>query len=154
MEMNKFIVSILAAGSLLLSCHSQPKESVDAISSQSDSLAYIIGMNIADNLIAMDSTININVVCRAIAEKSQSKSRFTDEQARTYYLRYLTFIEPEQRRGYEEQYLEDLAKSNRNYTRARSGLTYDIEVIGDEEFTPKRPSDEISLCYTIARVNG
>ncbi len=136
--MNRFIVSILVAGAFLFSCKGEAKKATATMSTQTDSLAYIIGMNIADNLMAMDSTININVVCRAIAEKSKAKAKLTDEQARDYYLRYIAYIEPEQKRGYEEQYLEDLSIANRDFTRSKSGLTYHIDVIGDEKFTPKR----------------
>ncbi|MFI3281421.1 MAG: FKBP-type peptidyl-prolyl cis-trans isomerase N-terminal domain-containing protein [Rikenellaceae bacterium] len=154
--MNRVITSLLISGvALFASCSGEPKSATSsALKSETDSLAYVIGMNIADNLIAMDSTINVAVVCRAIAEQTSSKALLTTDQARTYYLRYLTYVEPERKRGYEEQYLEDLAKSNRDFTRSKSGLTYNIAVIGDEEFTPKSPNDLVSLRYTISRIGG
>ncbi len=152
--MNKFIVSTLLVAATLISCKSEPKAVISPLKSETDSLAYIIGMNIADNLLAMDSTINIAVVCRAIAEQSGSKSLFTSDDARDYYLRYLSYVEPERKRGYEEQYLEDLTKANRDFTRSKSGLTYNVAVIGDESLTPKGTNDLISLRYTIARVGG
>ncbi len=130
------------------------KRAVAPLTSQSDSLAYIIGLNVAENLMKMDSTINYEVVCRAIGDKFASRELLTDTQARDYYLRYLTYVIPERKRGYEEQYLEDLAKSDRSYTRSKSGLTYTIDVIGDEDFTPRNSGDLISLRYTIKRVDG
>ncbi len=155
--MNKkigFVLSALCVAATLVSCNSEPKSVVAQLKTESDSLAYIIGMNVADNLLAMDSTINMKVVCRAIAERSASKSLLTHDDAKTYYLRYLTYVEPERKRGYEEQYLEDLVKADRTFTRSKSGLTYHIDVIGDEDFTPRGVNDLISLRYTISRVDG
>ncbi len=153
--MNRVISSLIViCGLWLASCGAEKKTVVSPLKSETDSLAYVIGLNIADNLMAMDSTINISVVCRAIAERTSSKALLTADQARDYYLRYLTYVEPERKRGYEEQYLEDLSKSSREFTRSKSGLTYNIAVIGDEALTPKGANDLISLCYTISRIDG
>lgn len=152
--MNKFIVSILLIGACFVSCKSEPKAAVAPLKSETDSLAYVIGLNIAENLMAMDSTINVNVVCRAIAESVSSKALMSREEAKMYYLRYLTYVEPERKRGYEEKYLEDLARTNRDFTRNAKGLTYNVTVIGDESLTPKGTNDLVSLRYTISRVNG
>ncbi len=152
--MNKFIASTLLIAAMTISCKSEQKSAITPLKSQTDSLAYVIGLSVADNLIAMDSTINLAAVSRAIAESQTSKRLFNAEEAKIYYLRYLTHVEPERKRGYEEQWLEDLAKSNRDFTRSNSGLTYNIAVIGDENLTPKGVNDLVSLRYTIKRVNG
>ncbi len=151
--MNRVYLLVVALVAIV-SCKSEPNTTVAPLKSETDSLAYIIGMNIADNLMAMDSTINVNVVCRAIAEQAKSKSLMTTDEAKIYYLRYLTYVEPERMRGYEEQYLVDLVKSDRRFARSKSGLTYEVEVIGDESFTPRATNDLISLRYTITRVDG
>lgn len=124
------------------------------LSSQSDSLAYIVGMNIAEQLHKMDSTINYGVVCRAIMERMEHKSLMSDEEAKVQYLRYLLYVEPERKRGYEEQFLADLAASDRDYTRTKSGLTYHIEVIGDESLQPKSSNDWVVVNYVISQVGG
>ncbi|MFI3264709.1 MAG: FKBP-type peptidyl-prolyl cis-trans isomerase [Rikenellaceae bacterium] len=152
--MNRFIASILLVAAIFTSCNNSSKPTVATLATKTDSLAYVIGVSIADNLMAMDSTINIAVVCRAIAEQASSKSLLTRDEARDYYLRYISFVEPERKRGYEEQYLEDLAKVNRDFTRSKSGLTYNIAVIGDEEFIPRRTTDLISMRYSVSRMNG
>ncbi len=152
--MNRFLVSALFVAATLVSCKSEPTTEVTPLKVETDSLAYIIGMNIADNLMAMDSTINVAVVCRAIAERSAEQSLISSDDARDYYLRYLTYVEPERKRGYEEQYLEDLTKANRDFTRSKSGLTYKIEVIGDESLTPRGVNDLISVRYTVSRIDG
>ncbi|MFR9504232.1 MAG: FKBP-type peptidyl-prolyl cis-trans isomerase [Rikenellaceae bacterium] len=153
--MNKSVISILTViSALLLSCKGESKVVKSPLAKETDSLAYVIGLNIADNLMAMDSTINVAVVCRAITERASSKALLTTDEARDYYLRYLTYVEPERRRGYEEQYLEDLVKANRDFTRSKSGLTYNISIIGDESLTPKGVNDLVSLRYTISRIDG
>lgn len=124
------------------------------LSSQSDSLAYIVGMNIAEQLQKMDSTINYGVVCRAIMERMEHKSLMSDEEAKVQYLRYLLYVEPERKRGYEEQFLADLAAADREYTRTKSGLTYHIEVIGDESLQPKSSNDWVVVNYVISQVGG
>ncbi len=154
--MNRLIFSALAATTLLISCSQTSKTPVAVLATETDSLAYVIGVSIADNLMAMDSTINIAAVCRAISEQTSTKSKplLSRDQAREYYLRYITFVKPEQKRGYEEQYLEDMVKSSRDFTRSNSGLTYNIAVIGDEEFTPRRVNDLVSIRYRVSRMNG
>ncbi|MFI3286078.1 MAG: FKBP-type peptidyl-prolyl cis-trans isomerase [Rikenellaceae bacterium] len=152
--MNKFLVAALLMAATFISCKNEPKSQVAALKSETDSLAYIIGMNIADNLMAMDSTINVGVVCRAIVERSGAKSIISFDDARDYYLRYLTYVEPERKRGYEEQYLEELTKTNRDFTRSKSGLTYNIAVIGDESLTPKGINDLVSMRYSVSRIDG
>ncbi len=120
----------------------------------SDSLAYIVGINIAAQLQKMDSTINYGVVCRAIMEYSQGESLMNDEEAKTQYLRYLLHVEPEQRRKYEEQFLTDLALNDRDFTRTKTGLAYHIEVIGDEKLQPKSTTDWVVFNFSISRVGG
>ncbi len=124
------------------------------LATESDSLSYIIGMSVVEQLVKMDSMLSLDVVCRAIMEHSRGEAVFNRDDARQDYLRYLLYVEPERRRGYEEKFLSDLAESDRSYTRTKSGLTYHVDVIGNESLTPRMTSDWLSLKYTIARVGG
>ena len=155
--MRKILISFIFATAMLASCNKGDGGSGGAkapLTTQEDSLAYIVGLNIANNLMQMDSMINADVVCRAISDRFKSSQIISDRQARDYYLRYLTYVEPERRRSYEERYLSDLASSSRTYTRTNSGLTYTIDVIGDEKLTPRNNNDLLSIRYTISRVDG
>ncbi len=124
------------------------------LKSESDSLAYIVGLSIADQLMAMDSTINVEVVCRAILEHANGGALIDMEDARVAYLRYIYHVDPERQRGYEEKFLADMAASNRSYVRTKSGLNYNIEVIGDEKMMPKLPNDWVSISYQIFDIDG
>ncbi|MEG2366199.1 MAG: FKBP-type peptidyl-prolyl cis-trans isomerase [Alistipes sp.] len=120
----------------------------------SDSLAYIIGMNVGANLQKMDSTLNVEVVCQGVRDVFGGKTRFTPEEARTYYLRVITYEQPEKIRRYEEQFLEDIVKSSRSYARSESGLTYTVEEVGDEKKTPKSDLDTVALRYVMRTSDG
>ncbi len=149
-------VAIVAFAMALVSCggESKPAKVVAELKSETDSLSYIMGMNVAKNLFKMDSTINVAAVCRAITDYATGKTILDDESAKVYYLRYLTYVEPERKRAYEDQYLEDLVKSDREFTRSKSGMAYNIEVIGDESLTPRNSTDLVSVRYTINRIDG
>ncbi|MDE6865650.1 MAG: FKBP-type peptidyl-prolyl cis-trans isomerase N-terminal domain-containing protein, partial [Alistipes sp.] len=86
-----------------------------------DSVAYILGMNIGTNLMRMDSTLNIEAVCRGIRDAAAGDTRLTMAEAQAYYLRYMNWILPEKALAYEEQFLADIAKSNRSYARTKTG---------------------------------
>lgn len=157
--MRSIIISIIIA-SFSIGCTSKRESQTDidirnaTLTSESDSLAYIIGMSIGEQLIKMDSSINITLVSRAIVEQFERRAEMNIDDARTEYLRYLLYVEPERKRGYEEQYLSDLALNDRKYTRTKSGLTYNIKVIGDESLQPRGNNDWLTIGHTISRLNG
>ncbi len=155
--------ALIAALALMIAvgCSSKSSESAAdkaiknaMLTNESDSLAYIIGMSIGEQLIKMDSTMNAAMVGRAIVELFENSAAMSKEEAQTQYLRYLHFVIPERKRGYEEQFLSDLATKDRKYTRTKSGLTYTIEVIGNESFTAKGNNDWVSINYSISRIDG
>ncbi len=160
-----FIVAALALSVSIFVVGCGPKEAKriegilkdardSGLKDERDSLSYVVGLNIASQLQKMDSTINVNVVCRAILEHVGGDAIMNLDEARDAYLRYLLFLDPERKRGYEEQYLADLVKNNRTFTRTNSGLTYHIEVIGDEKRVAKNNNDWVVMSYTITRVSG
>lgn len=145
------------------SCSSNSSKKVDGavksamesgLTSQQDSLSYVVGLSIAQQLQGMDSTLNLNAVCRAILERSSGKAVMSDEEAKIAYLRYMLYVEPERKRGYEEQFLADLVKGDRTYTRTKSGLTYNIEAIGEERSAAKNNNDWVVMSCKIVATDG
>ena len=55
-----------------------------------DSVAYVIGLNVGANLLKMDSTLNAAAVCKGIADYFAGRQSMTMEEAQTFYLRYVT----------------------------------------------------------------
>ena len=143
--MKKTIAAALAVAVLLLTAACSKNTGSVKLADEADSLAYIIGMNVGMNLQRMDSSIRVDAVCEGIRDYLGGNARFTVEEARTYYLRHITYERPERIRAYEEQFLEDIRQSNRSYARTKSGLTYTVEAVGDETFTPANARDTVLL---------
>lgn len=126
---------IAAAGLFLLGACSRGTGSVE-LRNETDSVAYVIGLNVGYNLQRMDSTLNVEAVCQAVRDVYARTARMTPDQARAVYLRYVNVSQPEQIRAYEEQFLEDFRKSNRSYAKTDTGLTYEVLEVG---MNPRRP---------------
>lgn len=47
-----------------------------------DSVAYVIGMNVGANLLKMDSTINVNAVCEGIRDMFRGNPRLSGGRCR------------------------------------------------------------------------
>lgn len=121
-----------------------------------DSVAYILGMNIGANLVRMDSTLNLEAVCRGIRDAAAGDTRLTMTEAKAYYLRYMNYMLPEKALAYEEQFLADIAKSNRSYARTKTGVTYTVDEIGDQNpnAIPSSDRDTVSLRWIIRTADG
>lgn len=124
------------------------------LAKDTDSVAYVIGMNVGLNLQRMDSTINVEAVCEGIRDVFREKTRLSGEEARTFYLGYVNYMLPEKAREYEERFLEDIAKSNRSYARTSSGVTYTVAAVGDQDQVPASDRDSVALRWVIRTADG
>lgn len=147
-------ILFVAVACMVLVAGSCSKKGGVKLGSDTDSLAYIIGMNIGQNLLRMDSTLQAEAVCQGIRDVFGKSSHMTVEDARTYYLRYITYEQPEKVRAYEEQFLEDIRQSNRSYARSESGLTYRVEEVGDEQSTPSSLRDTVAMRFIMRTTDG
>ncbi len=119
-----------------------------------DSAAYVLGMNVGRNLLRMDSTLSVDALCTGIRDAFDRQEAMTMEEAKAFYLRYVNHTLPEQARAYEEQFLADIARSNRSYARTNSGVTYTVEQLGSQEQVPSLDRDSIALRWTIRTADG
>lgn len=119
-----------------------------------DSLSYVIGMNIAYNIMQMDSTVNADMVVAAIDETMRGKERFSLEEGKTYLLGYMNYDVYERVRNYEEQYLVDLAASDGDVVRMPSGLTYKVSTLGDMNQTVATERDTVAITYRATNLAG
>ena len=124
------------------------------ISNQSDSLSYVVGMNIAYNIMQMDSTLNPAAVVRGINDALNSEEILSFDEARTYFLAYMNFDIYERVKNYEEQYLTDLAKSDKDIVRTQSGLTYKVTELGNMNKVAMRDRDSVAISYRATRLSG
>lgn len=146
---------ILCAAAVVLSSGCSGKKSGSAkLKTDVDSVAYVIGMNVGMNLLRMDSTLNVAALCEGIRDVFEADARFSQADARAFYLRWVNYTLPDKARQYEEQFLADIQKSNRSYARTSSGVTYTVDVLGDQERTASTPRDSVSLRYVIRAADG
>ena len=148
------IIYVLPLLALLLGGCSGHKGGGAKLKTDVDSVAYIIGMNVGENLMKMDSTMNVDAVCEGIRDYFRSKTLMTMADAKTYYLRYQNYILPAQALGMEEQYLADLAKKDRDYARTKSGVTYAVKELGDQSLLPSLDRDSVAVRLTIKTTDG
>lgn len=149
-----FIINTLLLGLLVVGCSSGNKTKQSVFANEQDSVAYILGMNIARNLWQVDSTLNIEALAAGIRDHYARQERFSETEAQRIYLHYINVSKPEQVLAYEDRYLEDIVRDNRSYARSKSGLTYTVEEVGDVEFTPKAAYDTVSIRYIGRTIDG
>lgn len=152
MKMKGTIVLLTAAAALAGAC--SKKGGGVKLRTDTDSVAYVIGMNVGMNLLRMDSTMNVGAVCEGIRDVFRGSAKFTTADAETFYLRYVNFALPEKARAYEEQFLQDIAKSNRSYARTASGVTYTVDELGDQGAVPASDRDTVVVRYVIRTADG
>lgn len=124
------------------------------LAGEADSLSYVIGLNVAHNLIRMDSTLNIDAVCLAIRDVYAGRARMSMEEARTYYLAQKTYFVHEKAMAYQEQFLSDLSRKDRSYVRTRTGVTYKIIELGDQSIQNMSVRDTVLYAYTLTDDTG
>lgn len=139
----------------LLSCSGSKGSNANTqLTDQTDSLSYVIGMNIAYNVMKMDSTVRPEAVIKGINDALNGEELLTIEDARTYFLAYMNYDVYERVRKYEEQYLSDLVAGDNKVVRTRTGLTYKVEELGDMNNTLSNDRDTVALTYRASRLSG
>jgi FKBP-type peptidyl-prolyl cis-trans isomerase FkpA len=124
------------------------------LADQPDSLSYVIGMNIAYNIMKMDSTVRPEAVIKGINDALNGTETLTLEDARTYFLSYMNYEVYERVRQYEEQYLTDLVASDDKVVRTRTGLTYKVAELGDMNNMLSNDRDTVAITYRATRLSG
>lgn len=151
MKFAKYIAVVLLFGTMTLSC-SKGKAKLEG---DSDTLSYVVGLNVGHSLMEMDSTLNVEAVCEAIRDVYNGTQKMTLEEARDYYLAEKTYFVHEKAQAYQEQFLTDLSKRDRKYVRTRSGVTYKILKLGDQSHVGSMSSrDTIKIAYKITDEQG
>lgn len=147
----KYLVVVLLFAGLSFSCgRRKTKLTADTVT-----LSYVVGLNVGHTLLEMDSTLNVDAVCTAIRDVYKGTASMTMAEARDYYLAEKTYFVHEKAQAYQEQYLEDLSRHDRQYVRTRSGVTYKILRLGDQSRqTSMGVRDTVKLVYTISNEQG
>lgn len=124
-------------------------QSSNTVATEADSLSYVIGLSVGQSLIKLDSTINVEALCQGIRDVYNSTQMMTLEEGRDYYLAQQTYFVHEKAEKFQEQFLADLRKSNREFVRLRNGVTYRIVKLGDQSVQSLVSRDTLHLALTI-----
>ena len=147
----KYIAVALLFAGLAGSCGKKSAK----LAADTDTLSYVIGLNVGHSLMEMDSTLSVEAVCAAIRDVYNGTPSMTMEEARNYYLAEKTFFVHERAKAHQDRYLTDLSKRDRKYVRTRSGVTYKILELGDQSHTGTMTSrDTVHIVYTITDEQG
>lgn len=119
-----------------------------------DSLSYVVGMNIAYNIMKMDTTIRPEAVIAGLEDALRQHEVMTMEDAKRYFLGYHNFDVYERVRNYEEQFLSDLAASDGDIVRTETGLTYKVVSLGDMGLVAGSDRDTVAFTYRATDVDG
>lgn len=155
MSRHSVIVWALAvASTLVVACGGSTTKWNGKMADSADSLSYIVGTNIAYNILQMDSTMRAEVVMAGIEDALKGAEKISLEEGRNYLLSYMNFDVYERVRKYEEQYLSDLAASDGAVVRAKSGLTYKVGELGDMSSTVNTDRDTVAFTYRVTNLAG
>ena len=155
MSRHSLIIWAFAVASLMVAaCSGSTAKKGGKLADSADSLSYIIGMNIAYNIMQMDSTVRAEVVMAGIEDGLKGAEKIALEDGRTYLLSYMNYDVYERVRKYEEQYLTDLAASDGTIVRSKSGLTYKVVGLGDMSQTISSDRDTVAFTYRVTNMEG
>lgn len=147
----ELLIVVLLFGAMFVSCHRTNTK----FTGESDTLSYVVGLNVGQSLMEMDSTLNVEAVCAAIRDVYNGTPKMTMEEARDYYLAEKTYFVHEKAKAHQERYLTDLSKRDRKYVRTRSGVTYKILRLGDQSHVGSMSSrDTVKIVYTLSDEQG
>lgn len=152
----------LLFGTMLVSCNKSGKQNQGG---SRDTLSYVVGMNVGYALLQMDSTLNVESVCEAIRDVYNGSPKMTIEEGREYYLAEKTYFVHERAIAYQEQFLLDLSKRDRQYKRITTkkknsqtsfSVAYNMLQLGNQERISRslKNRDTITMVYTIRNEKG
>ena len=142
MKTKIFASIILAAAIAALSACGGGKQAEPTMQNDQDSMSYVVGMNIAYNILKMDSTINREVLLMGIEDVLTENAKMTQEEAKEYFLVYMNYGIYERVREYEDRYLNDLVATDKEAS------------VGDMNKIPSNDRDTIALTYRATRLSG
>lgn len=147
------MIATLASVLAMVACGGSGSSNIK-LENSADSLSYVVGMNIAYNVMKMDSTLRPEVIVAGLSDALQGKEKITLEDGKFYLLSYMNYDVYERVRKYEDQYLTDLAAGDKDIVRTRTGLTYKVGELGNMSNTATHPRDTVAIMYTARNMAG
>lgn len=149
------IATALLALGLMVGCgQKRQTTTIVEMRTSADSMSYVMGMNIARNLMEMDSMLNIDMVCEGLRDTYNGKTRLTDEEARMAFLKYMNYDNYERIKAFESKYLEEIRRADRKFVATNSGLTYKVVELGDLKRSVRSNRDTMLMRYRMLDMSG
>jgi FKBP-type peptidyl-prolyl cis-trans isomerase len=149
------IATALLALGLMVGCGQKSQTTtIVEMRTSADSMSYVMGMNIARNLMEMDSMLNIDMVCEGLRDTYNGKTRLTDEEARMAFLKYMNYDNYERIKAFESKYLEEIRRADRKFVATNSGLTYKVVELGDLKRSVRNNRDTMLMRYRMLDMSG
>ncbi len=146
------ILAALTAAVILTSCGSSG--GVRELKTESDSLAYVIGLNVGYNLkYNTDSTLDVDVLCAAIRDTYNGTQQMDMEQAGAFYRHYYNIVKPRRTKAESEEFLSRVERENSAVKRTDSGLLYLVEQEGDT-IRAVKPADQVRIQFRAMTKEG
>jgi FKBP-type peptidyl-prolyl cis-trans isomerase len=149
------IATALLALGLMVGCgQKRQTTTIVEMRTSADSMSYVMGMNIARNLMEMDSMLNIDMVCEGLRDTYNGKTRLTDEEARMAFLKSMNYDNYERIKAFESKYLEEIRRADRKFVATNSGLTYKVVELGDLKRSVRNNRDTMLMRYRMLDMSG
>ncbi len=153
----KKVISLFALCTVALSAVSCGIVGGGSPSTQKDSVAYALGIDIGTSIRTnTDSTLNYEMICAGIEAAFKGDTSIMDSKEASEFLRYyFTEVKPKEMaeagKKASVEFLANAAKTEGAQT-SQSGLIYVIEDAGADQKVVY--SDTVTLHYTLSDVNG
>ena len=154
MSRHSIVICVFAVASLLVAACGGNAKRPFKLEDSADSLSYVVGMNIAYNIMQMDSTMRADAVMAGIEDVLKGTELMSFDDGRMFLLSYMNYDVYERVRKFEEQYLADLAASDNAVVRANSGLTYKVGELGDMGQMINSDRDTVAFTYRVTNMAG
>ena len=154
MSRHSIVICVFAVASLLVAACGGNAKRTFKLEDSADSLSYVVGMNIAYNIMQMDSTMRADAVMAGVEDVLKGTELMSFDDGRMFLLSYMNYDVYERVRNYEEQYLSDLAASDNAVVRANSGLTYKVGELGDMGQMINSDRDTVAFTYRVTNMAG
>ncbi len=154
MSRHSIVICVFAVASLLVAACGGNAKRTFKLEDSADSLSYVVGMNIAYNIMQMDSTMRADAVMAGIEDVLKGTELMSFDDGRMFLLSYMNYDVYERVRKFEEQYLADLAASDNAVVRANSGLTYKVGELGDMGQMINSDRDTVAFTYRVTNMAG
>ncbi len=151
--MKKLILVVVAAISLSATSCGYGGGSVKTYE---DSVAYVLGLDVGNSLWNnVDSTINVDMVCKGIVDFYAKKTSMTPEETQEFLRNYFTVIKPEKEAKKNEVASNEMLAKAAKLSGAQvseSGLIYIIEEVGNGDKVAL--GDTVTAHYVLSDASG